>query len=323
MTNDLSLVLPTMQVHRNLDELPVFRNAIVTIGTFDGVHLGHQKIIRQLKEEARHTNGETVIITFHPHPRKIVSSVPGDIKLLTTLNERIELLSASGIDHLVVVPFDNKFSNLSAEEFVTEFLYKSFKPHTLIIGYDHRFGKGRKGDYHLLEQFGNQLGFKVKEINEELLNEAIVSSTRIRAALLEHDISTANGFLGYHYFFEGTIVEGNKLGRTIGYPTANLHIESEEKLIPADGIYACEVSIVNRSSSIVHKGMMYIGNRPVISGKHRTIEVNIFDFDEDIYGETLKVYMHDYIRGDVPLNGLDELKAQLAKDKATIEKILS
>lgn len=330
-----------MQVHRDLAQLPSFRNAILTIGTFDGVHLGHQKIIRQLKEEARLQNGETVIITFHPHPRKIVSSVPGDIRLLTTLDERIELLRDTGVDHLVVVPFDNKFSNLSAEEFVTEFLFKSFRPSTLIIGYDHRFGKGRKGDYQLLEKFGQELGFEVKEINEELLNEAIVSSTRIRRALLEHDVNTANGFLGYPYFFEGTVVEGNKLGRTIGYPTANLHIESEEKLIPGDGIYACEVVITSHQSAVtshqssdisqqssvnrenlVYQGMMYIGNRPVIDGKHRTIEVNIFDFDEEIYGATLKVFMHDYIRGDVPLNGLEELKAQLAKDKQAVLKAL-
>ncbi len=307
-----------MQVHRHLDQLPSFKNAIITIGTFDGVHLGHQKIIQQLKKEAEQNGGETIIITFHPHPRKIVSSVPGDIRLLTTLDERIELLTASGINHLVVVPFDNKFSNLTAQEFITDFLYKSFKPHTLIIGYDHRFGKGRKGDYHLLEEHGNKLGFKVKEINEEILNEATISSTKIRTALLEHKIEIANTFLGYNYFFQGTVVEGNKLGRTIGYPTANLHIESEEKLIPADGIYACEVSMVNGEWTMVKKGMMYIGNRPVIEGKHRTIEVNIFDFDEDIYGQTLRIYMHDYIRGDVPLNGLDELKAQLAKDKEMI-----
>jgi riboflavin kinase / FMN adenylyltransferase len=221
------------------------------------------------------------------------------------------------------VPFDNKFSNLTAQEFITDFLYNSFKPHTLIIGYDHRFGKGRKGDYHLLEEYGNKLGFNVKEINEELLNEVTISSTKIRTALLEHDIETANKFLGYHYFFDGIVVEGNKLGRTIGYPTANLHIGSEEKLIPADGIYACKVSMVNGQWSMVKKGMMYIGNRPVIEGKHRTIEVNIFDFDEDIYGQTLKVYMHDYIRGDVPLNGLEELKAQLEKDKEAVQHLLT
>ncbi|HEX6916212.1 MAG TPA: bifunctional riboflavin kinase/FAD synthetase [Chitinophagaceae bacterium] len=309
-----------MQVYRDLTALPAFRNAIVTIGTFDGVHLGHQKIIRQMKAEAESNGGETVILTFHPHPRKIVSSVPGDIRLLTTLDERIRLLESSGIDHLVVVPFDNRFSNLSAEDFITEFLYKSFHPHTLIIGYDHRFGKGRKGDYHLMDEFGSRLGFRVREINEELQNEVIVSSTRIRQALLERDVNTANSFLGYHYFFSGTVVEGNKLGRTIGYPTANLHVESEEKLIPADGIYACEVRIDNRPS--VLKGMMYIGNRPVIDGKHRTIEVNIFDFDEDIYGDTLEVRMHDYIRGDIPLNNLDELKAQLAKDAVAAKAIL-
>ncbi len=311
-----------MQVHRNLEQLPSFKNAIITIGTFDGVHLGHQKIIRQLKEEARQHDGETVIITFHPHPRKIVSSVPGDIRLLTTLDERIGLLEDSGIDHLVVVPFDNKFSNLTATEFINDFLFKNFNPHTLIIGYDHRFGKGRKGDYHLLEEYGTKLGFRVKEINEELLNEAIISSTKIRTALLEHDMETANKFLGYHYFFEGTVVEGNKLGRTIGYPTANLHIESEEKLIPADGVYACKVSMVNGEWSMEKYGMMYIGNRPVIGGKHRTIEVNIFDFDEDIYGSILKVYMYDFIRGDVPLNGMEELKAQLAKDKENIRSLL-
>lgn len=311
-----------MQVHRHLEQLPSFKNAILTIGTFDGVHLGHQKIIRQLKEEAKNNNGEAVIITFHPHPRKIVSSVPGDIRLLTTLDERIELLEAAGVDHLVVVPFDNRFSNLSADEFVTDFLYKSFKPHTLIIGYDHRFGKGRKGDYQLLEVYGEKLNFQVKEINEELLNESIVSSTKIRNALLEHDMLTANSFLGYNYFFQGTVVEGNKLGRTIGYPTANLHIESEEKLIPADGIYACKVEVKSQTSE-VKSGMMYIGNRPVIGGKHRTIEVNIFDFDEEIYGETLKVYMYDYVRGDVPLNGMEELKSQLAQDKENVLQIMN
>ncbi len=312
-----------MQVHSNLESLPSFRNAIITIGTFDGVHLGHQQIISQLKEEAHNQNGESIIITFHPHPRKIVSSVPGDIKLLTTLEEKIQLLTQAGIDHLIVVPFDNKFSNQSADEYVTDFLYRNFTPHTLIIGYDHRFGKGRKGDYHLLEKYGEELGFIVKEIPEHILNEVTVSSTRIRTALLEHNIDTANKFLGYNYFFEGTVVEGNKIGRTIGYPTANLHIESEEKLIPADGIYSVTVAIDNGQWATDKKGMMYIGNRPVVEGKHRTIEVNIFDFDEDIYGSILKVKMHNYLRGDVPLHGLDELKAQLAKDKQDCLQLLA
>ena len=306
-----------MRVHYELaGALPIFNKAVVTIGTFDGVHLGHRQIIAQLKEVATAIGGETVIITFHPHPRKIISSVPGDVKLLTTLDEKIVLLEATGIDHLVVVPFDHIFSNQTAQQYVEDFLYKYFKPHTVIIGYDHRFGKGRVGDYRLLEQYGQSLGFEVKEIPEQLLNEVAVSSTKIRQALIEKDIVTANAFLGYAYFFEGTVVEGNKLGRTIGYPTANIHIGSEEKLIPGDGVYA--VSVVNtalRATNTIFKGMMNIGLRPTVDGKKRVIEVNIFDFDADIYGETLQMRLHHYLRGEVKFNGLESLKAQLLKDK--------
>lgn len=306
-----------MKVHRELaGSLPEFRNAVVTIGAFDGVHLGHRQIIAQLKAEAARINGETVIVTFHPHPRKIVSSVPGDIKLLNTLNEKIALLSETGIDHLVVVPFDHRFSNQPAEAYVTDFLYRYFKPHTIIIGYDHRFGKGREGDYHLLEDFGKQLGFEVKEIPEQLQNQIVVSSTRIRQAIAQNDIATANALLGYPYFFEGLIVEGNQLGRTIGYPTANLHITSEEKLIPGDGVYAVQVNIKDANNSTVFlNGMMNIGVRPTIGGRKRVIEVNIFDFDADIYGQVLQVHVAHYLRGEVKFNGLEELKAQLQKDK--------
>lgn len=304
-----------MRVHRELaGSLPKFHKAVITIGTFDGVHLGHRQIIAQLKEEAARIGGETVIITFHPHPRKIISSVPGDIKLLNTLNEKIILLDKAGIDHLIVVPFDHVFANQTAEQYVQDFLYKYFNPHTVIIGYDHRFGKGREGDYHLMEQYGKSLGFEVKEISEQLLNEIVISSTKIRHSLVEHDIATANQFLGYPYFFEGMVIEGNKLGRTIGYPTANLHIASEEKLIPGNGVYA--VSVVSRQSPAVSlKGMMNIGIRPTVDGKKRVIEVNIFDFDEEIYGQTLQIHMHHYLRGEVKFNGLAELKQQLEKDK--------
>lgn len=305
-----------MRVHRELAaSLPEFNRAVVTIGTFDGVHPGHRQIIAQMKEEAARIGGETVIITFHPHPRKIISSVPGDIKLLNTLSEKIILLADAGIDHLVVVPFDHVFANQTAEQYITDFLYQYFKPHTVIIGYDHRFGKGREGDYHLMEAFGKKLGFEVKEISGQLMNEIVISSTRIRHALMDNDIETANRFLGYPYFFEGTVIEGNKLGRTIGYPTANLHISSEEKLIPGNGVYA--VTVMRRESSVVsyHKGMMNIGIRPTVDGKKRVIEVNIFDFDEDIYGQTLQVHVHHYLRGEIKFNGLDELKNQLQKDK--------
>lgn len=256
-----------MKVYKELSTLPVFTNAVVTIGTFDGVHLGHKQIIEQLKERAAQIGGETVIITFHPHPRKIISSVPGDIKLLNTLNEKINLLDAAGIDHLVVVPFNYLFANQTAEEYIKDFLWKYFKPNTIIIGYDHRFGKGREGDYHLMDQYAATLGFTVKEITEQLINEIIISSTKIRESLLNSDIDTANKFLGYDYFFEGIVIEGNKLGRTIGYPTANLHIESEEKLIPGNGVYAVEVQstkyevesnefVPRTSNFVLRQGMM-------------------------------------------------------------------
>lgn len=305
-----------MKVHRELaGSLPEFRNAVVTIGTFDGVHKGHQQILKQLKEEAAAIDGETVIITFHPHPRKIVSSVPSDVKLLNTLTEKRILLEKAGIDHLVVVPFDHLFANQSAEEYITDFLYKYFKPHTIIIGYDHRFGKRRTGDYQLLESFGKQLGFKVKEITEQLLNEIAVSSTRIRKAIIENDIATANAALGYSYFFEGMVITGNQLGRTIGYPTANLHISTEDKLIPGNGVYAVQVEIVNTPGTFFG-GMMNIGLRPTVDGKKRVIEVNIFDFDGDIYGQTLRIHVLQQLRSEVKFDGLEGLKAQLAKDKS-------
>jgi len=309
-----------MKVYRELaDSLPLFTKAVVTIGTFDGVHMGHRQIINQLKEEAKAIGGETVIITFHPHPRKIISSVPGDIKLLTTLDEKIILLEDAGIDHLVVVPFNHLFANQTADQYVKDFLYKYFHPHTVIIGYDHRFGKGREGNYALLEQYGKELGFQVKEISEHLRNKVSVSSTKIRHALIGNDIDTANELLGYPYFFEGLVVEGNKLGRTIGYPTANLHISSEEKLVPGNGVYAVTISGIRPSIATVFKGMMNIGVRPTVDGKKRVIEVNIFDFDADIYGQTIQIQVHAYLRGEIKFDGLPELKIQLQKDKEEAE----
>jgi riboflavin kinase/FMN adenylyltransferase len=302
-----------IQVHRDLAQLPIFKNAVITIGTFDGVHLGHQQIIKLLKEEAALTGGETVIITFHPHPRKVVTHGKSEVKIINTLSEKIALLDRLEIDHLVVVAFDEVFANQSAEEYISNFLVKKFNPETIIIGYDHRFGKSRSGDYHLLEKLGEQFGYRVKEIPEHVLNEIIISSTKIREALLRSDVDTANTFLGYQYFFEGKVVEGNKLGRTIGYPTANVEVAESEKLIPGNGVYAVKVTIGKAYS--YYKGMMNIGLRPTVDGTKRTIEVNIFDFDKDIYGETLRVYLSAYLRGEVKFSGIDELKQQLAKDK--------
>ena len=302
-----------IQVHRNIEHLPSFSKAVITIGTFDGVHQGHQQIIQLMKEEAEAVNGETVIITFHPHPRKILTGGKGEVKIIYTLEEKIELLDQQGIQHVVVVEFNNDFANQTAEEYVENFLVKKFHPHTIIIGYDHKFGTKRSGNYQLLEKLGETFNYRVREIPEQILNNVIISSTKIREALLQSSIDTANRYLGHPYFFSGKVIEGNKLGRTIGYPTANLHIEDPEKLVPKNGVYAVSVTIAE--SKQIFNGMMNIGNRPTINGTTRTVEVHIFDFDQTIYGEKMKVYVKHYLRSEKKFDGLDQLKEQLAIDK--------
>ncbi len=311
-----------MKVHYNLKELPQFNKGVITTGAFDGVHKGHQQIIGRMKEIAANIGGETIIITFHPHPRKVTSSIPGEIKQLTSLNERIVLLEKSGIDHLVVIPFDYQFSNLSASDYITEFLVAHFHPHTIIVGYDHRFGKGRTGDFELLKNSGLSIGFNVEQINEQLVGDEIVSSTQIRNYLADKNIVKANDLLGHAYSFDGFIVRGNQIGRTIGFPTANLHINDEEKLIPANGVYAVRVTGACFGGKTLD-GMMNIGVRPTVDGHKKVIEVNIFDFNADIYEETISVLVYDFIRGEVKFNGLDALKAQLNEDVNSSKTILS
>ena len=320
-----------MQIHRDIDLLPVFRNAVITIGTFDGVHLGHRQIIDRLKSEAKKINGETVIITFHPHPRKIVSSAILGIRLINTLDEKIELLDKLGIDHLVVVPFTDAFAHQPAEEYVKDFLIDKFHPQTIIIGYDHRFGRERIGDYRLLEKSAETYGFALKEISQHTLAEISISSTNIREAILHGDMGTSNNLLGYNFSFDGLVVHGNKLGRKLGYPTANLKIENEEKIIPGDGIYAVYVGVkgepqmVNnnlKDELVQYKGMMSIGFRPTVDGKKRVIEVNIFDFDKEIYGEIIRVYVKKYLRPEVKYDSLPELVTQIDKDKIESLKVL-
>ncbi len=312
-----------MKVYSSTDRLPAFNRAVVTIGTFDGVHLGHQQIITQLKKEADRIQGETVLVTFDPHPRKIISAQP--LQLINTLPEKIRLLQQAGIHHLVVVPFTQEFSGQAANAYVEDFLVNRFHPHTVIIGYDHRFGQGRGGDFHLLEQYARQHAFELIEIPVHVIDEASISSTKIRQALLNGQLEEARRFLGYDYFFEGLVSQGNKLGRTIGYPTANLQIQAEDKLVPGNGVYAVQVEIVNPEAGSIltpqalypapYKGMMNIGTRPTVGGVHRSIEVNIFDFEADIYGQTLRVHLKKYLRGEQKFNGLEALKEQLAKDR--------
>jgi riboflavin kinase/FMN adenylyltransferase len=313
-----------MQVHRNIEQLPLFENAILTIGTFDGVHLGHVSIIEQMKSLAKEVNGETVILTFHPHPRRIVGKELQPVLLLNSMAEKIKLLEAAGIDHLVVVPFTPEFAAQSPKAYVEEFLIQNFHPHTVIIGYDHRFGQNREGDFKLLETYAAEQAFGLVEIPGKLLEEATISSTRIRQALLQGDIELAGNLLGYAYFFEGLVVKGNQLGRTLGYPTANLQLIDNEKLIPANGVYAVTVSFPNKTLSDPEhlNGMMNIGVRPTVDGLSRVIEVNIFDFNDDIYGETICVTLKKWLRAEQKFNGLDALKEQLAKDKiASLEAL--
>lgn len=300
-----------MQIHRDINKLPAFKNAVITIGTFDGVHLGHKQIIDHLKAEAVNAGGESLIITFHPHPRKVVSSVITGVRLINTLAERIELLEKTGIDHLVIVPFTDYFANQAAEEYISDFLVAKFKPHTIIIGYDHRFGKDRTGDYSMLEEKSSVYHYQLREIPEHLLNTIKVSSTNIRHAILHSNIEEANNFLGYDFFFEGEVMHGDKIGRTIGYPTANLKSADEEKISLGDGIYAVYVTIDGK----MFKAMMSIGFRPTVNGKLRVTEVNIFDFDKEIYGQTIRITVKKYLRSEVKFDGLESLKLQLHKDK--------
>jgi riboflavin kinase/FMN adenylyltransferase len=308
-----------MKVFRNIDTLPAFRNAVITIGTFDGVHLGHQKIIQQLKEEAGSVSGESVLITFHPHPRHIIHP---DLNLpeLTTLEERIQLLRKYGIDNLVVVPFTEKFAALTAEKFIQEFLVDKFHPHKIIIGYDHKFGNKREGDFHLLEKWSSHFHYEVKEIDEQLIQESIISSTKIRTALLNTEIEKANQFLGHPYSFTGKIVLNNQTGRSIGFPTANLEISEKNKLIPAIGVYTVTAELEGDSTRL--KGMMNIGVRPTVNGQSRSIEVHLFDFNQDIYDRHLTVWMHHFLREEKKFSGLDTLKQQLKSDQTESLKLL-
>jgi riboflavin kinase/FMN adenylyltransferase len=309
-----------MQVHFQLENLPNFINPVLTIGTFDGVHSGHLAILKELKQHAKELEGETIVITFHPHPRRILNNVDAP-SLLTSLDERIDRFQAYGIDHLVVVPFDPAFAEMRATDYIKEFIVAFFHPKLIIIGNDHRFGKERTGDFELLSSMGPQFGYRVIEIPEQVLNKSRVSSTNIRHALLNGDIGLANQLLTYPYQLTGKVVVGDKLGRTLGYPTANLAIIDSDKLIPASGVYAVAVQLLKNGEKRDYHGMMNIGYRPTVNGKERRIEVHIFSFDEDIYNETLRVNLIAYTRKEMKFSGLDALKLQLHKDKVEISAL--
>jgi len=307
-----------MRIYHHIDEFKPVKNAVVTIGTFDGVHLGHRKIISRIKELADACDGETVILTFFPHPRMILHPEDENIKLITTINEKAELLEQLGVDHLIITPFSRDFSNQSAEDYIRDVLVNKIGTKKIVIGYDHRFGKDRRGGLSDLLHLSPIYGFEVIEIPEQDINEVAVSSTRIREALLAANIELANTFLGYPFFITGKVIRGDQIGRQIGYPTANIQIEEKYKLIPADGIFAVKV----QHDGAEYKGMAYIGSRPTINGMTRNIEVNLFDFSKEIYNETIRMEFHYFVRGDIKFNGLDELKVQIAKDKEDVLELL-
>ena len=300
-----------MIVYRNPDDIQPLSNAVVTSGTFDGVHRGHQTILARLTEVAKASGGESVLITYWPHPRTVVSNDSQNLKLLTTLDEKIALLDQAGVDHLVIIPFTRSFSQLTSGEYIRQILMDKIGTKKLVIGYDHRFGRDREGGFEYIKQHQSEYGFEVEEIPRQDVEAVGVSSSKIRAALNEGDVEIASRFLGRPYSLTGTIVKGRQLGRTIGFPTANMQVDDPAKLIPANGVYAVDVEYGGQTLG----GMLNIGFRPTVAGTHQTIETYIFDFDKDIYGEHMTLRFRAFLRPEQKFDGLPALVAQLKRDE--------
>ncbi len=307
-----------MKIYHTIDDFTKLDNAVVTSGTFDGVHIGHQKILERLKEIAEKSKGETVVITFWPHPRLVLYPDDNSLQVLNTFEEKAALLKEEGIHHLLRIPFTKEFSQISSQQFIAQILVRQIGTRKLVIGYDHRFGKNREGSFEQLKINGPQYGFDVEEIPRQDVDDVGVSSTKIRNALKAGDIETASHFLGRPYMITGRVVKGDKLGRVLGFPTANIDIDSHNKLVPAEAIYAVAVE----HASHVYGGMLYIGNRPTVGGTKRSIEVNIFDFDKDIYGENISIKLLASIRKDAHFVDLEALKKQLQADKESAMTLL-
>lgn len=307
-----------MRVFDNLDHLPEFRPTVFTQGTFDGVHLGHRKILEQVTGEARAIGGESLLLTFWPHPRLFLFPDDNDLKLLQTLDEKLEVIEACGIDNVVVVPFTRTFSNILPQDYIREFLVNELNVNTIIVGYDHRFGRNREGDIHMLKSNAGIYHYNVMEIPAEDIDHITISSTKIRNSLLNGDIETAKNYLGRPYSFKGKVVHGQQLGRTLGYPTANIQVEYPYKLIPATGVYAVKCKIAD----VVYGGMMNIGQNPTVPGKGFSIEVHLFDFNSDIYGQTIEVQMAGRLRDEKKFENLDVLVQNLHLDKRNALSLL-
>lgn len=300
-----------VKIFNSLDEFQPIENVVVTIGTFDGVHFGHQQLIQRVKQKASEINGSSLILTFFPHPRMILYPEEHGIELLNTIREKQVLLEQEGIDNLLILPFDATFAEISSEEFIRKILVEKLKTKVLIIGYDHRFGKNREGSIDDLLKFAPECGFEVEQIPEQDVNEIAVSSTQIRKSLKRGDVATAAAFLGRPYTLTGTVVHGNKIGRTIGFPTANLQIAENYKLIPSEGVYVTKVDI----GSDEFYGMLSIGRRPTIESAGKlSIEVFILDFNREIYGSEITLHLLAWVREDRKFNSLEDLTRQIKND---------
>jgi riboflavin kinase/FMN adenylyltransferase len=300
-----------MNIYHGIEDFKKLPYAVVTSGTFDGVHLGHQKILKRLRESADKHQGETVLLTYWPHPRLVLFPDQTDLKLLNTFEEKADLLRIHGVDHLLRIPFTREFSQTSSTDFIKKILVQTIGTKKLIIGYDHRFGKNREGSFEHLRANAGNYGFDVEEIPKQEVDNLAVSSTKIRNALLEGDMSTSAHLLGRPYSLAGRVIRGERIGRMLGFPTANLEIDHQHKLIPADGSYAVIITFEHTQ----YKGMLNIGVRPTVGGTKRTIEVHLFDFEQEIYGDTLKIHFIGRIRDEVPFNDVEALKEQLKKDR--------
>jgi riboflavin kinase/FMN adenylyltransferase len=304
-----------MNIFRGLSALPEFTNSVITIGSFDGVHVGHQKILKRIQQLAEEIEGTDIVITFHPHPREIVYPKDKELQIITTLDEKLEYFRRWGVSNVVIVPFTIEFSHLTAQEYIERFLVERFHPKYIVIGYDHKFGLNRQGDVHLLKLFGRDLDFEVIEIPEEEVRNLTVSSTRIRNALGENNIDLTNSLLGHPYMIKGKVVAGNRLGHHIGYPTANVKLPDSKKILPRDGIFAATATV----RGIEYKGMLYIGLRPSIEApvEHR-VEINLFNFDKQIYDEEITVEIYKHIRGDKKFSTMEELKVAMQADERNV-----
>lgn len=299
-----------LKIFQSISDFNSDKKTIVTLGTFDGVHIGHKKIIEKLIQNAQASGCESLILTFYPHPRMVLQE-KSEIKLLNTMAEKILLLENTGLENLIIHPFDENFSRLTAEEFVADVLVAKFNIQKIIIGHDHRFGRNRTADINDLIVFGEQYGFEVEQISAQEIDEVSVSSTKIRNALHEGNTALARQYLGYDYFLSGTVVKGKQLGRTIGYPTANISIKDDYKLLPKIGVYAIK-STIGRQTVF---GMMNIGTNPTVGGTALSVEVHFFDTDTDLYDQELEIFILHFLRDEQKFGSLDLLKQQLANDK--------